>query len=225
MIRAIVSDIEGTTSSLAFVKDVLFPYAREHIGDFVREHAGNEKIAAQLDDVRRETGTDLSVDEAIARLIEWIDQDRKITPLKSIQGLLWEAGYRNGDFTGHVYADAAQQLHAWHRHGIGLYIYSSGSVHAQKLLFGHTDHGDLNPLLNGYFDTTTGAKNDTESYRRISTELALDPGDILFLSDIEAELDAARAAGMHTAWLVRDGEPDPAAGHRQVRDFASIELL
>lgn len=222
MIKAIVTDIEGTTSSLSFVKDVLFPYAREHIGAFVKAHADEEQVAALLDDVRREVGKPLSLDEVIAQLIDWIDQDKKVTPLKAFQGLLWETGYRNGDFQGHVYADAEQQLRAWHAQGIRLYVYSSGSVYAQKLLFGHTAYGDLNPLFDGYFDTHIGAKNDNASYRRISTELALDAAEILFLSDIEAELDAARASGMRTVKLVRDDIDGGKTNHRQERNFTAI---
>ncbi|MDT8388415.1 MAG: acireductone synthase [Thiogranum sp.] len=224
MISAIVTDIEGTTSSLSFVKDVLFPYARDHMAEFVTANADDPRIAALIDDVREQAGEALSQDAAIARLIEWIDQDKKITPLKALQGLLWEQGYRNGDFSGHVYPDAEQQLHAWHARGIQLYVYSSGSVHAQKLLFGHTEYGDLNELFAGYFDTRIGAKADPESYRRIAAELQLEPDVILFLSDIEAELDAARSAGMHTVWLVREGEVADAAGHRQVQDFSAIEI-
>jgi enolase-phosphatase E1 len=224
MIKAVVTDIEGTTSSLSFVKDVLFPYARKHMADFVTEHATDPRVADLLDDVVREVGKPLSREQIIAQLIEWIDQDKKITSLKALQGLLWEHGYRKGDFTGHVYPDAEQQLHAWHTRGIRLYVYSSGSVHAQKLLFGHTDSGDLNGLFDGYFDTNIGAKSEAESYRRISTELQLAPAEILFLSDIEAELEAARSAGMRTTWLVRDGATDPASSHPQVRDFSAIEL-
>ncbi len=224
MIRAIVTDIEGTTSSLSFVKDVLFPYAREHMAAFVTANADDPRVAALIDDVREEAGEALSQDAAIARLVEWIDQDKKITPLKALQGLLWEQGYRNRDFSGHVYPDAEQQLRAWHARGIHLYVYSSGSVHAQKLLFGHTEYGDLNGLFTGYFDTRIGAKADPESYRRIATEVELDADVILFLSDIEAELDAARTAGMQTLWLVREGEVAGAAGHRQVQDFSAIEI-
>lgn len=198
MIKAIVTDIEGTTSSLSFVKDILFPYAREHMAEYVRDHAEEPRIKELMDDVRREVNQDLSQEEVIRQLIGWIDEDRKITPLKALQGLLWEAGYRQGDFQGHIYADAKQKLEQWHGQGIRLYIYSSGSVYAQKLLFGHTEYGDLNGLFDGCFNTGIGAKVDSDSYRRIADELQLDPGDILFLSDLERELDAARSAGMQT---------------------------
>lgn len=224
MIRAIVTDIEGTTSSLSFVKDVLFPYARERLPEFVRTHAGDARVRELLDQVSAVAAEDLSDDQAIARLCQWIDEDRKITPLKALQGLIWEAGYHNGDFTGHVYADATECLRRWHEQGLRLYVYSSGSEYAQKLLFGHSDAGDLTPLFSGYFDTQVGAKQEVESYRQITAKLDLPAAEILFLSDIEAELDAAAAAGMATVWLVREGELNAAAKHKQVPDFQHIEI-
>ena len=225
MIRAIVTDIEGTTSSLSFVKDVLFPYAREHIADYVREHEQEPLVREQLEEVRKVTNKpDLSVEEIIAQLIQWIDEDQKITPLKAIQGLVWEQGYREGDYQGHLYQDAVEQLRIWHEQDIALYVYSSGSVHAQKLLFSHTPWGDLTPSFQGYFDTTIGAKIDSVSYQRITSSLALPPEQILFLSDVKIELDAAKQAGWQTRWLVRDGQIDRAASHQQVKDFYLIEF-
>lgn len=224
MIRAIVTDIEGTTSSLSFVKDVLFPYAREHIGEFVRFHAEEENIAPLINDVCMEADADLGLEGVIRQLETWIDEDKKITALKTLQGLLWEAGYLQGDFKGHIYEDARQKLEQWHDQGVALYVYSSGSVHAQKLLFGYTSYGDLTYLFNGYFDTHIGAKMETSSYRNIAMEIGVDISEILFLSDIEAELDAARVAGMQTCWLVRDGEIDTSASHHQVNDFNAIDL-
>lgn len=223
MIKAIVTDIEGTTSSLSFVKDVLFPYAREHIEEYVREHCTEDPIETLVDDVRQEVGRELSLDEVIAQLIEWIDQDRKVTPLKSIQGLLWEAGYRNGDFKGHIYEDAKNKLEEWHNQSIKLYVYSSGSVYAQKLLFGYTEYGDLNYLFDGYFDTRIGAKAETGSYKNIIAELGLKPEEILFLSDVEPELDAAYAAGMQTIQLVREGAPIQSGKYKQVSNFNQID--
>lgn len=224
MIKAVVTDIEGTTSSLSFVKDVLFPYAREHIGDYLRRHAAQDTIAPLLDDVRREAGAALDLEGVIAQLEQWIDEDRKIPALKTLQGLLWETGYRQGDFQGHLYEDAKQQLQQWQAQGICLYVYSSGSVYAQKLLFAHTPYGDLTPLFSGYFDTQVGAKTDPASYQNIVTAIGAKADEILFLSDIGAELDAARAAGMQTVWLVRDHAPDTAAVHPQVQSFGDIML-
>jgi enolase-phosphatase E1 len=223
MIKAIVTDIEGTISSLAFVRGVLFPYARAHMGGYVREHADNATVAALLDDVRAEVGKDLSLEEVIAQLITWIDEDKKITPLKTLQGLMWEEGYKAADLRGHVYVDAMTRLVQWNHQGIPLYVYSSGSVYAQKLLFGYTEYGDMNKLFSGYFDTRVGAKVEATSYERIAQSIGVDAADILFLSDVEAELDAARAAGMQTVWLVREGHIHPFASHQQVRDFESIK--
>lgn len=224
MVRAIVTDIEGTTSSLSFVKDVLFPYARQHLAAYVAAHAHEPEVRALLDDANREAGGGLDDAGVVAQLERWIDEDRKITPLKSLQGLIWAAGYRNGDFKGHIYADAAAQLRAWHARGIKLYVYSSGSVYAQQLLFGHSEAGDLTPLFSGYYDTHIGGKREADAYRVIADDIGLPAGEILFLSDIVEELDAAQAAGMRTVQLVRDGELDARPRHRQVRDFDAIAL-
>ena len=222
MIKAVVTDIEGTTSSLSFVKDVLFPYARARMAEYVQRHGAEAAVKTLLDDVRKIEGRDLADAQAAQALIRWIDEDRKITPLKALQGMIWEDGFRRGAFTGHVYADAVRNLKDWKARGIALYVFSSGSVHAQKLLFGHSDAGDLTPLFSGYFDTTLGAKREPASYRAIAEKIGVEPSEILFLSDIEEELDAARAAGMQTVWLVRDGVIDARAGHRQAANFDDI---
>jgi enolase-phosphatase E1 len=223
-VRAILTDIEGTTTDIAFVHKVLFPYARARIGEYVRAHANAPFVREQLAAVSQEVGRSLSDDEAITQLIRWIDEDKKITPLKALQGPIWEQGYRNGDFTGHLYPDAEAGLRRWHAAGKKLYVYSSGSVQAQKLIFGYTPYGDLTPLFSGYFDTRVGGKREADSYQRIAQEIGLPAGQILFLSDIVEELDAASSAGMQTCWLLRDGALDTAARHRQVRDFDSIQI-
>ncbi len=224
MIKAIVTDIEGTTSSILFVKDVLFPYARANLAAYVRRHADDPQVKPLLEDVCKEAGSELSIEQIIAQLIQWIDEDKKVTPLKSLQGLIWEAGYRRGDFKGHLYADAAAKLKAWKDEGLDLYVYSSGSVYAQKLLFGHTEYGDLTPLFSGYFDTHIGGKKEKQSYDNIAAQLALPANRLLFLSDIKEELDAAKAAGFQTIWLVRDGALDAQAEHRQVDSFDQIDV-
>lgn len=225
MIKAIVTDIEGTTSSLSFVMDVLFPYAKEHLASYVSDHADEPAVKEQLDAVAREVGRTLTANEAIEQLQGWLEENKKIAPLKSLQGMIWESGYVCGDFTGHVYEDAVRNLRAWHEKGVRLYVYSSGSVHAQKLLFGFSDFGDLTPLFSGYFDTHIGHKRETSSYEIIASEIGVRAGDILFLSDVREELDAARTAGMQTRWLVRDADViDPNAPHPQVRDFDGINL-
>jgi enolase-phosphatase E1 len=223
MIEAVVTDIEGTTTTVSFVFEVLFPYARDHMGDFIARHDSVPAVREQLDAVAREAGRPLSDAEAVAQLIHWIDQDRKAGPLKALQGMLWQAGYEQGDFTGHVYPDATQRLRLWQRRGLRLFVYSSGSVQAQQLLFAHSDAGDLSPLFEGWFDTATGPKREPESYRAIAAKLGLPGGQILFLSDIVQELDAAREAGMATGWLVRDSAPDPQASHPQFADFSGID--
>ncbi|SDF83676.1 acireductone synthase [Onishia taeanensis] len=224
MIRAIVTDIEGTTGSIAFVHEVLFPYARRQLGDFVRQHYQQADVARQLEATREEAAEpDADIERLIAILEGWIQEDRKATPLKALQGMVWEAGYQAGDFTGHVYPDAAEALMRWHEQGYALYVYSSGSIQAQRLLFGHSDVGDLTPLFAGYFDTTTGPKREAESYRRIVEAIGHAPQEILFLSDVVAELDAARAAGLATCQLVR--EPGMTTGeHPLATRFDEVSL-
>lgn len=224
MIKAIVTDIEGTTSSLAFVKDVLFPYARARMAGFVRTHRSDPAVRRHLDEVRRMLDGRADDEKIIAQLIQWIDEDKKITPLKALQGMIWERGFKQGEFKSHVYEDAVRNLKQWHAQGIRLYVFSSGSVQAQKLLFAHTGYGDLTPLFSGYFDTTVGAKKEAGSYHKIAQTIGLAPGDILFLSDVKEELDAAHEAGMHTAWLLRAGGEVAAAGHLKARSFDDITL-
>jgi len=223
-VSAILTDIEGTTTAIDFVHKVLFPYAAENLPAFVRAHAHDAAVRAILHDTRAEMGEPGADDEAvIARLLAWIAADRKITPLKQLQGLIWESGYRQGHFRGHLYDDAYANLKRWHASGIPLYIFSSGSVKAQKLLFGHTEHGDLTPWFSGYFDTTTGAKRDAEAYRAIAEAVDEPADEILFLSDITEELDAASEAGMQVCQLVR-GAP-PQSRHPQVTNFDDIDIL
>jgi enolase-phosphatase E1 len=224
MIKAIVTDIEGTTTSLSFVKDVLFPYARTHLHDFVRKNQNDPQIKQLLDDTCNVAGIKPGTENAISQLIQWIEQDKKITPLKALQGLIWEAGYHQGDFKGHVYQDAIDNLMSWKSEGIFLYVYSSGSVLAQKLLFGHTESGDLTPLFSGFFDTNIGGKKEADSYRKIAEAVGYPTENILFLSDIKEELDAAKSANFLTVWLIRDDKPDAHAEHPQAHDFNAINI-
>ena len=227
MIRTILTDIEGTTSSLSFVKDVLFPYARKHLAEFVHTHAHEPAVRHELDEISRLAGRALSDDEAIAQLTAWIDEDRKLTPLKSLQGMIWEAGYRRGELKGHVHEDAVRNLRRWKSDGLALYVFSSGSVLAQKLLFGYSAFGDLTPLFSGYFDTLVGPKREPAAYQAIVHAIGRPAGEILFLSDIPEELDAARAAGLHTCLLNRPGETHSAAAaanHPRARHFDEIVL-
>jgi len=225
MIRAIITDIEGTTSSLCFVKDTLFPYARQRLGDYLRSQVNTPEIQSQLEEIRRITNQEnMSIEEIITQLIQWIDEDKKITPLKTIQGLIWEEGYQQGMYQGHIYPDAVEALRKWHQDNIILGVYSSGSVYAQKLLFAHTKYGDLTNLFQYYFDTNIGAKIESKSYQNIATFLNISPEEILFLSDVETELNAAKQAGFQTTWLVRDGEINTTVNHPQVNSFEQIVI-
>ena len=222
-VDAVVLDIEGTTTSVAFATDVLYPYARARLPNYVRQHRDEPEVGAILDEARQAGG--VFNDEAVlVRMCHWMERDQKITPLKTLQGLIWEEGYRSGELVSHLYPDVAPALAAWHARGLKLYIYSYGSVHAQKLIYGHTVAGDLTPLLSGYFDTHVGHKREVVSYRRIAEAIGMPPARILFLSDVREELDAAREAGWRTIWLVREGVPRLAAAHRRVTRFDQIPL-
>ncbi|ERS89252.1 haloacid dehalogenase [Marinobacter sp. C1S70] len=226
MIRVILTDIEGTTSSISFVHDVLFPYASEHLPGFIRaNHHTLPAVAEQLARVAEISGTDpKDIDGLINVLQGWIAEDRKEGALKALQGMVWEQGYHSGELKGHIYPDAADYLKRWHDRGLRLFVYSSGSVKAQKLIFGHSNEGDFTVFFSGYFDTAVGGKKESQSYRNILTELGVDAGTVLFLSDVEEELRAAEEAGLKTAWLVREGElPDTA--RVVARDFSEVDAL
>ena len=221
-IGAIVTDIEGTTTDIDFVHKVLFPYARQRLADFIKQQANNPEVR-QLLVATANLAEMPDADDAtlVQTLLNWIDADRKATPLKALQGFIWRHGYEVGDFRGHLYPDVAPELKRWKDAGIALHVYSSGSVKAQQLLFGHSDAGDLTPLFDGYFDTTTGQKREADSYRAIHSAIKQNARECLFLSDVVAELDAARQAGMQTAQLVRS--PDMETGnHPQFADFRQI---
>lgn len=225
----ILTDIEGTTGSISFVKDVLFPYARAALPGFVRTHGHTPQVRALLDEVGAEIGAPCD-DQVIAETLQgWIDADRKHTALKALQGMIWQAGYADGDFTAHIYEDVAPALQTWHQAGHTLAVYSSGSVPAQKLFFGHSDAGDLLPLFSAFFDTRVGHKREAQSYRQIAQDLRTDPSQIVFLSDVVEELDAAAEAGMRTVLLDRRNDyPEPrtgeaTGGHTRVESFADID--
>ena len=226
MIRAILTDIEGTTSSISFVKDVLFPYARKHLPAFVVTHADKPYVQHWLHEAAKDAGlVSASQQEIIALLQHWIDEDRKATPLKALQGMIWEDGYRSGEYRAHMYPEVAHRLRDWKAGNVDLYVYSSGSVQAQKLFFGFSEAGDLTPLFTGYFDTEIGAKRDPAAYQRILSVIGRPGKEVLFLSDIVEELDAARAAGMRTTLLARAPASCPAGGvHPCVADFDAIVL-
>lgn len=221
--QVVLTDIEGTTSSISFVKDVLFPYARERLPAFVAARATDPSVRGLLAEAAREGGIEGADDAAVVALLQrWIDEDRKATPLKALQGMVWFDGYDGRHFVAHMYPDATAALRRWHAAGIPVHVYSSGSVPAQKLYFGHTQDGDLLPLLSGYFDTTTGPKREAASYRRILDAIGAPGRDVLFLSDIDAELDAAAEAGLATAWVRRDGTAAPHTRHPAITSFDEL---
>jgi enolase-phosphatase E1 len=236
MIKAIITDIEGTTSSISFVKDVLFPYAAQKLPDYVRANCNNPAVQEQLQTTAQLANLPINDIEAlIQQLLQWIREDKKITPLKALQGMIWQHGYEQGAYKAHVYADAVACLRAWHAQGLKLFVYSSGSIHAQKLFFKYSEAGDLTALFTDYFDTTSGSKQETVSYRKIAAAIGLPASNLLFLSDIGAELDAAREAGLKTVWLVREKDSLLYPGtdlnlslhitpHQAVTDFSKISL-
>lgn len=223
--HAVVTDIEGTTSAISFVKDVLFPYADTRLDAYVTAHRDEPIVAHALTEAAIEAGAaDMDDARILAHLHAWIAEDRKATPLKTLQGLIWAEGYAQGHLLGHLYPDVPPVLAAWHAAGIELYVYSSGSIGAQKVLFAHTFAGDLTPLFAGYFDTTTGPKREAASYAEIAADTGFHPTEMLFLSDVEEELDAARAAGLQTARLLRPADTPPGAttAHPGYVDFTAL---
>lgn len=225
---AIVTDIEGTTSSIRFVKDVLFVYAERFVPEFVRRHKEERDVARQLRSMSENTGIPLKNTEAlIDQLRLWMHEDKKVTELKALQGMVWERGYQRGEYQAHIYADVPPKLQEWLDAGINLYVYSSGSEKAQRLFFRYSNCGDLCLMFAGYFDTSIGAKQEVQSYHNLAEQIALPPKDILFLSDVEAELDAAAEAGINTIWVVRPQEGTVApkkSRHPIVSSFAGIKL-
>jgi enolase-phosphatase E1 len=218
---AVVTDIEGTTTRIAFVRDVLFPYARARLPAFLAAHAGDETVAALL----REVAALAPEQDPAAALLGWMDKDAKVTPLKTLQGLIWREGYDSGALKGDLYPDVAPALRRWHAAGLRLYVYSSGSEAAQRLIFSRSVAGDLEGLFSGFFDTRVGGKRETGSYASIGTAIGLPACEILFLSDIEQELDAAALAGWRTCQLVRatDGTV-PTSRHHLAAAFSDITM-
>ncbi|HEY9746598.1 MAG TPA: acireductone synthase [Oculatellaceae cyanobacterium] len=225
MARFILTDIEGTTTDIHFVHRVLFPYSAERMSAFIQENLDNPDVRVALDSVKKtvldEQGVTITDTQAVETLLQWIREDRKHGALKQLQGMIWRHGYESGAYRGHVYEDVPAALERWRQQGIGLGIYSSGSVQAQKLLFRYSTAGDLTPYFSHYFDTAVGAKKETASYQKIAETLQLPPQEILFLSDVEAELDAAQTAGFQTIQLVRP-ETTPSTKHQTAPDFSSI---
>jgi enolase-phosphatase E1 len=226
MIRAILLDIEGTTTPIAFVHEVLFSYARDHVKEFLASDVDAEDIAR----LREEQTADLNNGEQppmpLDAYVEWlIARDRKSTGLKSLQGKIWRRGYTDGSLKSQVYADVAPAFARWRARGLGISIFSSGSVLAQQLLFAHTDAGDLTEFIDQYFDTNVGKKHEAASYRGIAEALSLPADEILFISDVVAELDAANEAGMQPLLSTRPGNPPQQAAekYRTIHTFENLE--
>ena len=228
MLRYILLDIEGTTTPLTFVHDVLVPDSQQHLAEYVKSHALDDLVIEALESVchtvKQETDREISTEQTVPQLLDWIREDRKHSALKILQGLIWEHGYKSRVYTSEVYPDVPPTLKAWSRRGLTLGIYSSGSVKAQQLLFEHTNMGDLRTYISDYFDTTSGPKTEITSYIRIAAQLSLATADILFLSDIAAELVAAQAAGMQTIQILRPGTM-ASAEQIHAADFTEVEAL
>uniref|UniRef100_A0A0K0FAP2 Enolase-phosphatase E1 (inferred by orthology to a human protein) n=1 Tax=Strongyloides venezuelensis TaxID=75913 RepID=A0A0K0FAP2_STRVS len=237
MFKAILTDIEGTTTSISFVKDVLFTYASNNVDNFLQRFWNNksfENVKNKLIKLSEDEGNvdDLiikdveNVDDICKNIRRWIELDKKLTPLKELQGLMWEEAYNNGLIKGHVYDDVPPALENLKKKGIKLYVYSSGSVKAQKLIYGFSEKGDLTKLFDDYFDTNIGHKIDVSSYKRISETISLKPSDILFLTDIEKEAIAAHEAGYQVKILQRPGNsPLSPEAHKKFEVINSFDIL
>lgn len=236
-IRAILLDIEGTVTPISFVHDILFPYARSRVSDYLLQHFNSPDVSEDVRQLSEEHAIDLQAGRqpppaifeessinSIVTYITWLmDLDRKSHGLKSLQGKIWEQGYREGSLKAPIYRDVVAAMECWHRDGIGISIFSSGSVLAQKLLFQHTDAGDLTGNINHYFDTSVGKKTDPQSYRQIAATLSQSPTFVLFISDVVAELEAASAAGMKSLLCIRPGNPEQSADQfDRIETFAAI---
>jgi len=237
-VAVVLLDIEGTTTPIAFVHEALYSYARERLYPYLRAHFVEDRVRDLLTTLRVEWQEDARAKQepppwaladipAAARYLEWLmDRDRKSPSLKRLQGEIWAEGFRDGTLRGEVFDDVPPALRRWREAGLGVAIYSSGSVLAQKMLFGTTPHGDLTRFLTGFFDTAVGPKVATDSYRRIASSIGCDPPRMLFLSDVPAELEAARAAGCQTLLAVRPGNQAvrDAPSDGTIRSFDEIQM-
>ena len=235
--KAILLDIEGTTSSISFVYDVMFPYVRRELNGFLEKNWGSDDLNSTSDLIAQDAGHENlaswqpnAADQQQAihdEVIRLMDNDVKATGLKSLQGAIWKDGFEGGEMKAHVYDDVPPALSAWNEQGIDVRIYSSGSVKAQLLFFGHTVSGNLLPCFRGHYDTTTGPKRESKSYSRIAEDMALPSNEILFLSDVVEELNAAKEAGMQAGLCIRPGNKEVSVphSHAKITSFAQIELV
>lgn len=227
---AIVTDLDGTTSSIRFVKDVLFVYAEQFLPDFIRQNRNERDVARPLRSLSEKTGIEVHDTEGlIEQMQQWLREEKPVTELQSLLGLVWEKGYSEGEFQSHVYADVPGCLRKWLDQDINLYVFAPSSEKAQRLFFRYSSQGDLRLLFAGYFDNRLGPRRRSDTYRRMAESVALDPGQMLFISDTEQELDAAAEAGFHTLRMVRREELDKGpsevhSAHPAVASFEDIDL-
>jgi enolase-phosphatase E1 len=225
MVEYVLMDIEGTLISVAFVREILFPFAKHRLAPFLHERRHDANVlrwtAVCQDAIEQETGTRPAYEALPVILTDWIDQDRKLAGLKALQGMIWDEGYRQRAFVPELYGDVLPALTKWRARGIRLGIYSSGSEQAQRLLFTHTNVGDVTSLFEHFFDTSVGEKQVASSYRTISGRIGLPPHHIFFLSDAERELDAAGLTGFRTTHIVRPGT-DASTRHSIHPDFTNL---
>jgi enolase-phosphatase E1 len=233
--QCVLLDIEGTTSSIRFVYDVMFPYVRQHIGEFLERTWDQPATKLAIEQMARDAGYEstaqwVGTTDVDPRLVVFdevhtlMDEDVKATGLKQLQGLIWESGFTSGAIKAHVYDDVLPAMQIWHAKAIAIYIYSSGSIPTQKLFFGHTVAGDLLPMIAGHYDTTVGPKRLADSYRVIIAEMGLPAQEVLFISDVVEELHAAQQAGLQTALSIRP-ENKPVVdtqGHRVIHSFDEL---
>lgn len=224
-IHAILTDIEGTTSSDRHVKTGMYAYAKQHLPAYIAAHRDDPEVVQLLEDTRSlgELPAEADDDALYAQLMRWQDADLKVTPLKAFHGLIWHQGYEEGAFQGHVYPEVPDTLALWREHGLRIFVFSSGSVFAQTQFYRFSPYGDLRPLFDGHFDRAYGAKREPAAYERIAAAIGLPPAQILFLSDVTEELDTAAGVGYRTCGLDR-GEAAPPQGHPLVQRFDQIDL-
>ncbi len=243
--RSVLLDIEGTVSPVAFVYDVMFPYARQHLAGFLTAHWDTPPVRQTIELLAIDHGASDSdawfrqhnvsdaerqLEFVVQSVLRLMDQDAKVTGLKQLQGLVWRSGFESGQLVASLFPDVTPRLRGWYQAGLQLFVYSSGSIAAQQLFFGHTREGDLRGLFSGYFDTTTGNKKQSDSYLAIASQIGQPPASICFISDVTDELDAARQAGMPTIWRadesgpVRDGDPALKDSHPIIASFDQIRL-
>lgn len=220
-VSGVLLDIEGTTTPISFVHDVLFSYARDHVREFLAANIDSDEVRADIELLRVENPTLVSDTESVATYVELlIAQDRKSTGLKSLQGKIWRQGYQDGTLKSQVFPDVEPAMKRWHEAGLKISIFSSGSVLAQKLLFAYTEAGDLTKHITDYFDTNVGKKGEAESYRKIAAAMGMQPSEIVFISDVVGELEAASEAGMKVLLSIRPGnQPQPVTQIAQIESF------